>query len=81
MGAKSKNFAPILLPKTQAARASSMVGVQLRALLIVADVARRLSVCEATVYKLCARGTLAHIRILNAVRISPEAVEEFARKR
>jgi excisionase family DNA binding protein len=47
----------------------------------VIDVARRLRVCEATVYKLCARGVLAHVRILNAVRIAPEAVDAFARRR
>jgi hypothetical protein len=42
-----------------------------------------LRVCEATVYKLCARGTLAHIRILNAVRVAPEALESYlgARRR
>ena len=80
MGAKSKNFASILLPKTHAARASRMVGVQPHALLTVADVAHCLRVCEATIYKLCATGALAHIRILNAVRIAPEAVEAFTQR-
>jgi excisionase family DNA binding protein len=56
-----------------------MVGVRSGALLSVAEVACRLSVCEATVYKLCSRGDLEHVRILNAVRITPAALDAFAR--
>jgi excisionase family DNA binding protein len=40
----------------------------------VSEVARRLRVCNATVYKLYARGELAHVRILNAVRVAPAAL-------
>jgi hypothetical protein len=32
----------------------------------VGAVARRLGLCTATIYSLCARGELAHVRILNA---------------
>jgi len=55
------------------------MGVRRDALLYVAEVAHRLRVCQATVYKLCARGELAHLRILNVVRIAPEALDTFAR--
>jgi excisionase family DNA binding protein len=67
----------ILLPKEPPRSESRQVGVQHGALLSVAEVARRLRVCEATVYKLCSRGTLAHIRILNAVRVAPEALASY----
>jgi excisionase family DNA binding protein len=38
-------------------------------LLTVKQVAKLLRVCNATVYKLCDRGELAHARILNAIRV------------
>ena len=36
-----------------------------------------LGVCTATVYKLCARHQLAHIRILNSVRVSEQDRDAF----
>ena len=39
-------------------------------LLTVREVAETLSVCRATVYALCERGELPHVRIANAVRVS-----------
>jgi excisionase family DNA binding protein len=77
--ANSKNVAPILLPEKAPGPNNRHAGVRHAALLSVADVARRLNVCEATVYKLCARGALDHVRILNAVRILPEALESYLR--
>ena len=41
-------------------------------LLTVAEVARRLGVCPATVYKVCKAGRLGHVRVSNAIRV-PEA--------
>ena len=38
-------------------------------LLTVRETARLLRVSTATVYKLCARGELAHVRMLNVIRI------------
>jgi len=45
-------------------------------MLSVREVAARLSVCTSTVYKLCAEGRLAHVRIANAIRVS---VDELLR--
>jgi len=44
-------------------------------------VACRLGVCAATVYSLCARGELAHVRILNAIRIAPADLAAFIAER
>jgi excisionase family DNA binding protein len=46
-------------------------------LLSVAEVARKLGVCDATVYKLCALGRLDHVRVLNAIRVSPTMLDEI----
>jgi excisionase family DNA binding protein len=40
-------------------------------LLSVKEVAARLGVCTATVYALVERGELAHIRVVNAIRVAP----------
>jgi excisionase family DNA binding protein len=46
-------------------------------LLTVREVADRLAVSTATVYALCERGELAHVRISNAIRIEPTGLEAF----
>jgi len=70
----SKDFAPILLPE----KALSLRRQKDRErLLSVAEVARTLGVCDATVYKLCGRGLLGHVRILNAIRVPPASVDAF----
>jgi excisionase family DNA binding protein len=46
-------------------------------LLSVRQVAGKLGVCTATVYALCARGALPHVRVLNAIRVAPGDLEEF----
>jgi excisionase family DNA binding protein len=48
-----------------------------RRLLTVSEVAARLGVCAATVYKLCARGALQHVRVLNSIRVAKEWVSAF----
>ena len=53
----------------------------LEALLSVKEVASQLSVCAATVYRLCATGVLRHIRILNAVRVAPRDLRAFVADR
>jgi excisionase family DNA binding protein len=47
------------------------------ALLSVSEVGRRLGVCTATVYALCAKGALPHVRVLNAIRVAPRDLEAF----
>lgn len=46
-------------------------------LLTVREVAERLGVCTATVYSLCERGELAHLRVSNAIRIEPAALDAY----
>jgi excisionase family DNA binding protein len=48
-------------------------------LLTVKQVAARLGVSAATVYGLCERRELHHVRVANAIRVSPDAVEAFLR--
>jgi excisionase family DNA binding protein len=46
-------------------------------LLMVKEVAQRLGVNPATVYKLIADGRLAHVRVLNMIRVAPEAIDKL----
>ncbi len=51
-------------------------------LLTVKEAAARLRVCTATVYGLCARGVLEHVRIATyAIRITEEHLSRFIRRR
>jgi excisionase family DNA binding protein len=43
----------------------------------VREVAERLRVCTATVYKLCASGALEHVRVLNSIRVTEERLHAF----
>ena len=47
----------------------------------MAEVARTLGVCDATVYKLCARGHLGHVRILNSIRVPSASLKAFVSQR
>jgi len=47
------------------------------ALLTVREVSAILRVCRDTVYRLCAKGQLPHVRILNAIRIAPADLDAF----
>ena len=49
----------------------------LQGFLTVREVAARLSVSTATVYKLCAAGKLAHVRVLGAIRVAPVNLAAF----
>jgi len=48
--------------------------------LTVREVATRLAVCSATVYALCERGELRHVRVSSAIRIHPTDLEAFTRQ-
>ncbi len=49
----------------------------LQGLLTVHDVASQLNVSTATVYKLCAAGKLAHVRVVGAIRVAPVDLAAF----
>jgi len=59
-------FVPSLSPGAEGAR-----------LLTVREVAARLAVSTATVYALCERGQLRHVRISHAIRVESTEVEGF----
>jgi excisionase family DNA binding protein len=50
-------------------------------LLTVREVAARLRLSTATVYKLCTRGDLPHVRILNSIRVTPSGLNAFLARR
>ncbi len=54
--------------------------IQGNRLLTVREVAAVLRVCGATVYRLCAKNALEHVRISNAVRVPASAVERLLRE-
>jgi excisionase family DNA binding protein len=46
-------------------------------LLSVREVAARLGVCTSTIYNLCREGRLRHVRVSNAIRVAPRALEDL----
>jgi excisionase family DNA binding protein len=46
-------------------------------LLTVVEVAEELAVCTATVYKLVARGELAAVRVLKAIRVRRDSLDSY----
>jgi excisionase family DNA binding protein len=65
----------------QGSRALRVLRGGREALLTVRDVAAQLGVCGATVYRLVAEGQLAHVRVLNAIRVAPPDLEAFIEAR
>ena len=61
----------------QGRRALTVVGGGDEGLLSVRDVAARLGVCTATVYRLAGDGQLVHVRVLNAIRVAPRDLDAF----
>ena len=53
----------------------------LQGFLTVREVAARLSVSTATVYKLCTRGEIAYVRILGAIRVAPDDLAALVARR
>jgi excisionase family DNA binding protein len=47
------------------------------ALLTIAEVAQRLRVCNQTVYRLCQRGALVHVRIIDSIRVRPADLDAY----
>jgi excisionase family DNA binding protein len=52
-----------------------------REYLSVREVAALLGVHPSTIYDLCARGELSHVRVSNAIRIVATDFDRFARSR
>src|SRR3954468_19294850 len=52
-----------------------------RPLLTVREVATALGVCTATVYKLCHKGDLRHVRVLHAIRVASSDLDAFIGRR
>ncbi len=46
-------------------------------LLTIQEVADRLGVSKATVYKLCEEGRIPHFRVSNAIRVDAAALEAY----
>jgi excisionase family DNA binding protein len=46
-------------------------------LLSVREVAARLGVSTSTIYALCQKGRLPHVRVSNAIRVAPKALEDL----
>ena len=67
---------PLGIPLVSAAGGRASGGERF---LTVREVAKRLRVCTSTVYKLCAEGRLAHVRVANAIRVLPVDVQRQRR--
>jgi excisionase family DNA binding protein len=65
---KSQRLAPIL---------DDLLTTFLQGFMTVPQVAKRLGVCRSTVYQLCERGELPHVRVSNAIRVPVRAIAEF----
>jgi excisionase family DNA binding protein len=52
----------------------------LQGFMTAAEVAKHLGVSRSTVYQLCERGKLRHVRVSNAIRVSRMAVAAFLRE-
>jgi excisionase family DNA binding protein len=80
-----RSFAPSVLPAVLdsggGAGATRPVPGTEGALLSVREVAEQLRVCTATVYQLCDQGRLRHVRIMNALRVSPGDLAAFPSQR
>jgi len=75
-GDTSQQFVPFCSQAvTPGLQSRSVLVVPHERLLTVREAAARLGVSTSTVYKLCAQGRLAHVRISNAVRLSPRELE------
>jgi excisionase family DNA binding protein len=69
---KSQRLAPVL---------DGLLTTFLQGFMTVAEVAARLGVCRSTVYQLCERGELRHVRVSNAIRVPSVAVATYLRQR
>jgi excisionase family DNA binding protein len=66
-----KNFVPVVSPNLRTVSGGA------DCLMTVREVAAKLNVSTATVYGLCERGELSHLRVSNAIRIAPAELDAF----
>jgi excisionase family DNA binding protein len=57
------------------------ITVKQESLLTVKQLAARLGVCTATIYRLCDRGELPYVRVAQALRFVPIEVAEYMARR
>jgi len=69
---KSQRLAPIL---------DDLLTTFLQGFMTVPQVAKRLGICRSTVYQLCERGELRHVRVSNAIRVPVTALAEYVGQR
>ncbi len=74
MAARGRRFAAALLLGTQP------ITGPLETLLNVREVAARLQVSTATVYKIVDRGEIATVRVANSIRVRPADLAEYLRR-
>src|SRR5262249_1883832 len=77
----SQNFAARVLLSQRSSTTQAPPRTDSESLLTVKQVAKLLQVCNATMYELCDSGELAHVRILNSIRIAPADLEALIRRR
>jgi excisionase family DNA binding protein len=75
-GAGSDAVAPVG-PGGTVSGAPAVRDSESRSLLTVAEVARRLGVCRATIYRICRSGRLGHVRVSNAIRVRENALAAY----
>ena len=68
--ADHENFAAPVLPSSMLAPGLRGVAESAPTLISPQEAARRLGLCRATIYKLCKRGVLPHIRIGSSLRLA-----------
>jgi excisionase family DNA binding protein len=74
----SLEFGPISRPPvTLELQTRCVKSVPAERLLTVRQVADRLGVSKAMVYRLCGEGKLLHVRVSNAIRVAPEALDRL----
>jgi excisionase family DNA binding protein len=79
-----EDFATRLLPADPEIRGGPdrhSIVVEQESLLTVKQLAARLSVCTATIYRLCDRGELPYVRVAQALRFVPMEVAEYMARR
>ena len=76
----STRFHKSFVPYVSQAPSLKLVRGGAENLLSVREVAEHLGVATYTVYRLCERGELAHVRISNAIRITPRALQDYIAK-